>query len=142
MARNPKDLVVSYYQFHRSLRTMSYRGTFQEFCRRFMNDKCKCHRVCVLCPVTTSQCWGFLGSPACNGTSPATVQMGLEFSPDGGGAEAGQLWILEAVQILGLLSPAPHHPVGFSSYTSVLPAWVFSEVRMTTVNSEAQSSML
>lgn len=40
MARNPKDLVVSYYQFHRSLRTMSYRGTFQEFCRRFMNDKC------------------------------------------------------------------------------------------------------
>jgi hypothetical protein len=42
MARNPKDLVVSYYQFHRSLRTMSYRGTFQEFCRRFMNDKCKC----------------------------------------------------------------------------------------------------
>lgn len=43
MARNPKDLVVSYYQFHRSLRTMSYRGTFQEFCRRFMNDKCKEH---------------------------------------------------------------------------------------------------
>lgn len=42
MARNPKDLVVSYYQFHRSLRTMSYRGTFQEFCRRFMNDKRKC----------------------------------------------------------------------------------------------------
>ncbi|XP_072310395.1 sulfotransferase 4A1-like [Eucyclogobius newberryi] len=39
MARNPKDLVVSYYQFHRSLRTMSYRGTFQEFCRRFMDDK-------------------------------------------------------------------------------------------------------
>lgn len=39
MARNPKDLVVSYYQFHRSLRTMSYRGTFQEFCRRFTNDK-------------------------------------------------------------------------------------------------------
>ncbi|XP_034993878.2 sulfotransferase 4A1 [Zootoca vivipara] len=39
MARNPKDLVVSYYQFHRSLRTMSYRGTFQEFCRRFMNEK-------------------------------------------------------------------------------------------------------
>ncbi|XP_012575841.1 PREDICTED: sulfotransferase 4A1 isoform X2 [Condylura cristata] len=39
MARNPKDLVVAYYQFHRSLRTMSYRGTFQEFCRRFMHDK-------------------------------------------------------------------------------------------------------
>lgn len=61
MARNPKDLVVSYYQFHRSLRTMSYRGTFQEFCRRFMNDKCKCVHLChrprphrlpllVLCP--------------------------------------------------------------------------------------------
>lgn len=45
MARNPKDLVVSYYQFHRSLRTMSYRGTFQEFCRRFMNDKRKCLRL-------------------------------------------------------------------------------------------------
>lgn len=42
MARNPKDLVVAYYQFHRSLRTMSYRGTFQEFCRRFMNDKREC----------------------------------------------------------------------------------------------------
>lgn len=42
MARNPKDLVVSYYQFHRSLRTMSYRGTFQEFCRRFMHDKREC----------------------------------------------------------------------------------------------------
>lgn len=48
MARNPKDLVVSYYQFHRSLRTMSYRGTFQEFCRRFMNDKCEC--LCVMFP--------------------------------------------------------------------------------------------
>ncbi|KAK2120972.1 hypothetical protein P7K49_002358 [Saguinus oedipus] len=45
MARNPKDLVVSYYQFHRSLRTMSYRGTFQEFCRRFMNDKCECYSL-------------------------------------------------------------------------------------------------
>lgn len=65
MARNPKDLVVSYYQFHRSLRTMSYRGTFQEFCRRFMNDKRKCHRVCVLYPITTSRSWGFLGSPVC-----------------------------------------------------------------------------
>lgn len=49
MARNPKDLVVSYYQFHRSLRTMSYRGTFQEFCRRFMNDKCECLSLCG-CP--------------------------------------------------------------------------------------------
>ncbi|XP_061125141.1 sulfotransferase 4A1 [Syngnathus typhle] len=39
MARNPKDLVVSYFEFHRSLRTMSYRGSFQEFCQRFMNDK-------------------------------------------------------------------------------------------------------
>ncbi|XP_061426512.1 sulfotransferase 4A1 [Lethenteron reissneri] len=39
MARNPKDLVVSYYQFHRSLRSMSYRGTFQDFCRRFIYDK-------------------------------------------------------------------------------------------------------
>ncbi|KAF4023038.1 hypothetical protein G4228_014859 [Cervus hanglu yarkandensis] len=46
MARNPKDLVVSYYQFHRSLRTMSYRGTFQEFCRRFMNDKCESPEWC------------------------------------------------------------------------------------------------
>lgn len=71
MARNPKDLVVSYYQFHRSLRTMSYRGTFQEFCRRFMNDKCKFQRVRVLYPVTTSQCW-FPGG--CNGPSPAPLQ--------------------------------------------------------------------
>lgn len=112
MARNPKDLVVSYYQFHRSLRTMSYRGTFQEFCRRFMNDKCKCHRACVLYPITTSQCRAFLGSPVCNGPLPATVQMGLKLLPNGGGTEAGELWVLEVVQILGLLSPAPHRPVG------------------------------
>lgn len=54
MARNPKDLVVSYYQFHRSLRTMSYRGTFQEFCRRFMNDKRKCLRLHGRCSSDTS----------------------------------------------------------------------------------------
>lgn len=71
MARNPKDLVVSYYQFHRSLRTMSYRGTFQEFCRRFMNDKCKSRRARVPYPVTASQCW-FPG--ACNGPSPAPLR--------------------------------------------------------------------
>lgn len=79
MARNPKDLVVSYYQFHRSLRTMSYRGTFQEFCRRFMNDKRKCHRVCVLYPITTSRSWGFLGSPVCNGTLPAPCRWGFSY---------------------------------------------------------------
>lgn len=61
MARNPKDLVVSYYQFHRSLRTMSYRGTFQEFCRRFMNDKRKCvrpgtSRQGTRCPRSTGVC--------------------------------------------------------------------------------------
>lgn len=56
MARNPKDLVVSYYQFHRSLRTMSYRGTFQEFCRRFMNDKCKCLSVSA-CAVVGGASW-------------------------------------------------------------------------------------
>lgn len=57
MARNPKDLVVSYYQFHRSLRTMSYRGTFQEFCRRFMNDKCKCaSRVGVTVVMFAAHC--------------------------------------------------------------------------------------
>ena len=52
MARNPKDLVVSYYQFHRSLRTMSYRGTFQEFCRRFMNDKRESASARGQCPST------------------------------------------------------------------------------------------
>ena len=60
MARNPKDLVVSYYQFHRSLRTMSYRGTFQEFCRRFMNDKRKCvvrcHQWLPRCPCMRVPC--------------------------------------------------------------------------------------
>lgn len=57
MARNPKDLVVSYYQFHRSLRTMSYRGTFQEFCRRFMNDKRKCaSRVDVTAVTLAAHC--------------------------------------------------------------------------------------
>jgi hypothetical protein len=69
MARNPKDLVVSYYQFHRSLRTMSYRGTFQEFCRRFMNDKRECQSLgftrpgvqgvslFIMCPLSTLGCF-------------------------------------------------------------------------------------
>uniref|UniRef100_UPI00358E3E75 sulfotransferase 4A1-like n=1 Tax=Myxine glutinosa TaxID=7769 RepID=UPI00358E3E75 len=39
LARNPKDLVVSYYHFHRSLRSMRYRGTFPDFCHRFLTDK-------------------------------------------------------------------------------------------------------
>lgn len=123
MARNPKDLVVSYYQFHRSLRTMSYRGTFQEFCRRFMNDKCKCHRVCVPCPITTSQCWGFLGSHACNGTPPATVQLGLELSI----AKWRRRRDWGVVDLRGGADPGTSEscsppPCRFSSYTSVLPA--------------------
>lgn len=67
MARNPKDLVVSYYQFHRSLRTMSYRGTFQEFCRRFMNDK----RKNVL--LTTYCCLDLLLKPVVLGSSSSGV---------------------------------------------------------------------
>lgn len=71
------------------------------------------------------------------------VHMELELSPNGGDAEARGLWILEAVQILGLLRPAPHPPpCRFSSYTSVLPAWVLSEVRMVTLNFKAQISVL
>lgn len=64
MARNPKDLVVSYYQFHRSLRTMSYRGTFQEFCRRFMNDKRKCLRDVTAGVLTARR------APACPSRCP------------------------------------------------------------------------
>ncbi|XP_078737953.1 sulfotransferase 4A1-like isoform X3 [Lampetra fluviatilis] len=39
MARNPKDLAVSYYQFLRSLRTPGFRGSFPEFCRRFLENR-------------------------------------------------------------------------------------------------------
>lgn len=39
----------------------------------------KCHRVCVLYPITTSRSWGFLGSPVCNGTLPAPCRWGFSY---------------------------------------------------------------
>lgn len=77
MARNPKDLVVSYYQFHRSLRTMSYRGTFQEFCRRFMNDKCKCEA----CVDVTAHCSSSTGGCCCFAHIPPVLTVTAPVGP-------------------------------------------------------------
>lgn len=107
MARNPKDLVVSYYQFHRSLRTMSYRGTFQEFCRRFMNDKCKCQPVCTLAlriaASSGRSSWEALCVMARHLCTPI-VQLGLEYHHM---VEVPRLGSGATAQILGLLRPAP-----------------------------------
>lgn len=38
VARNPKDVVVSWYNFHITLSQIQYQGTFQDFCNSFLND--------------------------------------------------------------------------------------------------------
>ncbi|KYQ60204.1 Sulfotransferase 1C4 [Trachymyrmex zeteki] len=38
VARNPKDVVVSWYNFQKNHKFVQYRGTFEQFCNNFMND--------------------------------------------------------------------------------------------------------
>lgn len=39
VARNPKDVVVSYYHLHRLVKNLDYKGDFQEFWKCFINDR-------------------------------------------------------------------------------------------------------
>ncbi|XP_078000468.1 sulfotransferase 4A1-like [Glandiceps talaboti] len=39
VARNPKDVMCSFYDFHRMVRMVNYKGTFNQFFNRFLNNK-------------------------------------------------------------------------------------------------------
>ncbi|XP_041452918.1 sulfotransferase 4A1-like [Lytechinus variegatus] len=39
IARNPKDVMCSFYDFHRTVRMVHYKGTFNQFFYRFVNNK-------------------------------------------------------------------------------------------------------
>lgn len=41
MARDPKDAVVSYYNFSRVMKLWTYTGTIDNFVRQFMNNERK-----------------------------------------------------------------------------------------------------
>ncbi|XP_011702933.1 PREDICTED: sulfotransferase 1 family member D1-like [Wasmannia auropunctata] len=38
VARNPRDIVISYYYFQKDLIHFKYQGTFEQFCNNFMNN--------------------------------------------------------------------------------------------------------
>ncbi|XP_011702932.1 PREDICTED: sulfotransferase 1C4-like isoform X2 [Wasmannia auropunctata] len=38
VARNPRDVVVSYYHFQKTLKRSDFHGTFEQFCNNFMNN--------------------------------------------------------------------------------------------------------
>ncbi|KYN41324.1 Sulfotransferase 4A1 [Trachymyrmex septentrionalis] len=38
VARNPKDVVVSYYNFQKDYKLYQYQGTFEQFCNNFMDN--------------------------------------------------------------------------------------------------------
>ncbi|XP_014481470.1 PREDICTED: sulfotransferase 1 family member D1-like isoform X2 [Dinoponera quadriceps] len=39
VARNPKDVVVSWYYFQKEIEVVKYNGNFEQFCDGFMNDR-------------------------------------------------------------------------------------------------------
>jgi hypothetical protein len=39
VARNPKDVIVSYYYHHKLIKLQSYTGTLDDFAEYFMNDE-------------------------------------------------------------------------------------------------------
>ncbi|XP_072045372.1 sulfotransferase 4A1-like [Amphiura filiformis] len=39
LTRNPKDVMCSFYDFHRTVRMVNYKGTFAQFFYRFINNK-------------------------------------------------------------------------------------------------------
>ncbi|XP_006816238.1 sulfotransferase 4A1-like [Saccoglossus kowalevskii] len=39
VSRNPKDVMCSFYDFHRMVRMVNYKGTFNQFFHRFLNNK-------------------------------------------------------------------------------------------------------
>ncbi|KAK2578161.1 hypothetical protein KPH14_001357 [Odynerus spinipes] len=40
VARNPKDMVVSWYNFYKDMKELSFQGSFEDFCEYFMKDLC------------------------------------------------------------------------------------------------------
>ncbi|XP_018397878.1 PREDICTED: sulfotransferase 4A1-like [Cyphomyrmex costatus] len=38
VARNPKDVVISWYNFQKDCKIFQYQGTFEQFCNNFIND--------------------------------------------------------------------------------------------------------
>ncbi|XP_039312928.1 sulfotransferase 4A1 [Solenopsis invicta] len=38
VARNPRDVVVSWYNFQKTLNSVQFQGTFEQFCNHFMNN--------------------------------------------------------------------------------------------------------
>ena len=41
VARNPKDVMVSYYYYSKESLNYSYRGSFENFAKKLMNGKSK-----------------------------------------------------------------------------------------------------
>ena len=39
VARNPKDVIVSYYFHHKLIKLHEYKGSIEEFAQYFMDDK-------------------------------------------------------------------------------------------------------
>ena len=42
VARNPKDVIVSYYHHHKLVKLHDFTGTLDEFAQYFMDDKGTC----------------------------------------------------------------------------------------------------
>ena len=42
VARNPKDVIVSYYHHHRLIKMHDFQGDLETFADYFMKDQCKC----------------------------------------------------------------------------------------------------
>jgi hypothetical protein len=45
VARNPKDVIVSYYYHHKLIKLHGYTGTLDEFAEFFMNDEGKLNNI-------------------------------------------------------------------------------------------------
>lgn len=41
LARNPKDVIVSYYYHHKLMKIQDFRGDIEQFAQFFMDDECK-----------------------------------------------------------------------------------------------------
>ena len=41
VARNPKDVIVSFFYFHKAMKHMFFKGNFEQFVDLFLNDKSK-----------------------------------------------------------------------------------------------------
>ena len=45
VARNPKDVIVSYFYHHRLYTAMEFKGQFEQFAEYFMNDDCEINQL-------------------------------------------------------------------------------------------------